>query len=587
MRHYELGGDSDMISVVERPPLVLKLSWSPCTLPTERDLHGPTLIDNIGIVLSFVKSSFVDSDGAWTERNTENLRHDVQVTEAPRDWSEKAPGPVEPRVLVKTLSPTFGWPLRHFLDLTELVKTVRDALRGHRNIYFKRGVLHRNINPDSILICPTDFKSSELDRALLSGCLPEQADLGESLRANEDAVQGHHNLYFGRGVLHRDIGAGNTPICPPISSSTMGCIIDLDQAIQSSKRIVYRRFDHPSDFEKTVVQYTNTDCNDPQTLQRIWCRCQGSTGNAMRLAASLRTVKENGDPWHALDAMCYPSMEEYNQWLEKPETCPPSWRDVATTSQQRTCLHQGTVAFMSYEVHTSFSMPFSTASDPYLPALPRSDTLGLPIKITHSVIHDIESFFWIVLYQCMVRHGPGNHRRPEMLYDSSAMQLASRSDAKEHPEFTLTNETEIAILRDWIRLLFDSNDALKKVDLFNESPEYFAANILPLFHPYLERLKPLLFEWWILLQCTYRTYDDVAQGLVLNKVIAMLDKHLDLLAAGAPSEAETSKEAKRLQEKELARREEELATLTAPLTQQPEGSPQSVADDSTILRWSD
>ncbi|THH18039.1 hypothetical protein EUX98_g9020 [Antrodiella citrinella] len=110
--------DSDMISVVERPPLTLKLSWSPCTSPTERDIHGPTLIDNIGVVLSFVKSSFVDSDRAWTERNTENLRHDIQV----------------PRVLVKTLSQTFGSPLHHFLDLAELVKVIGDALSGESSV---------------------------------------------------------------------------------------------------------------------------------------------------------------------------------------------------------------------------------------------------------------------------------------------------------------------------------------------------------------------------------------------------------------------------------------------------------------------
>ena len=32
---------------------------------------------------------------------------------------------------------------------------------------------------------------------------------------------------------------------------------------------------------------------------------------------------------------------------------------------------------------------------------------------THSAIHDMESLFWVVVFLCLTREGPGGKRRPE------------------------------------------------------------------------------------------------------------------------------------------------------------------------------
>ncbi|KAH9930550.1 hypothetical protein B0H21DRAFT_761430 [Amylocystis lapponica] len=49
---------------------------------------------------------------------------------------------------------TFGWPIKFFKDSPELLRVILDALRGHRHLYYKDGVLHRDISISNILICP-------------------------------------------------------------------------------------------------------------------------------------------------------------------------------------------------------------------------------------------------------------------------------------------------------------------------------------------------------------------------------------------------------------------------------------------------
>ncbi|THH14541.1 hypothetical protein EUX98_g9600, partial [Antrodiella citrinella] len=250
--------NSDMTDVMEGPPLALKLTWARCTSLTEKELHGPTHINNVGVVLSSVKSGFVDSDGVWTEHNTENLCHDIQTTEVSRHWSEKAPGPVEARVLVKTLSQTIGWPVRFFTDLTELVKTIRDALQGHRNLYFKNGVLHRNITPDSILIHPTAFNSDH---------------------SSQDP-----------------------------SDTTAGCLIDLDHATQSDTRIEFSVAD--LQISQSTKMAMKEDDRTFEEVELICRRCKGDGRQAAVLSEEMKKLNLR---------LSYPTAEQYERWIIEPE----------------------------------------------------------------------------------------------------------------------------------------------------------------------------------------------------------------------------------------------------------------------------
>ncbi|KAH9946460.1 hypothetical protein B0H21DRAFT_416163 [Amylocystis lapponica] len=60
-----------------------------------------------------------------------------------------------PRVLSRMLMETYGWPMKFFKDIPELLRVMRDAIIGHRTLYY-RGVLHRDIGVGNIMICPED-----------------------------------------------------------------------------------------------------------------------------------------------------------------------------------------------------------------------------------------------------------------------------------------------------------------------------------------------------------------------------------------------------------------------------------------------
>ncbi|THH17653.1 hypothetical protein EUX98_g9089 [Antrodiella citrinella] len=113
--------------------------------------------------------------------------------------------------------------------------------------------------------------------------------------------------------------------------------------------------------------------------------------------------------------------------------------------------------------------------------------------------------------------------------------------------------------------LFDKRDGGQmKLRLF-DNPSDFEDMTLSLFHPYFERLKPLLREWWNLLICAYKSYDEVTEGLIHDRVLIVLNKHLDLIRAGEgemePDEAETNDAAMLRRQKELERRRLDLHTL--------------------------
>src|ERR1700684_2514021 len=62
-------------------------------------------------------------------------------------------------------------------------------------------------------------------------------------------------------------------------------------------------------------------------------------------------------------------------------------------------LPKGTIQFMSAEVMLSKNIAQSFRIEPF----------------THNAIHDLESFFWVLVYICLTRNGPGGKRRPELM----------------------------------------------------------------------------------------------------------------------------------------------------------------------------
>lgn len=98
----------------------------------------------------------------------------------------------------------------------------------------------------------------------------------------------------------------------------------------------------------------------------------------------------------------------------------------------------------------------------------------------HDAIHDIESLFWVFLYMCLTRRGPGGPRREEL--ESS---FTGRS-----PD-TIKLRTVVFCLFDGPReVLYDNKGRLLG------NPDHMREFIIPCFHPYFDDLKDLALKWW-------------------------------------------------------------------------------------------
>ena len=199
---------------------------------------------------------------------------------------------------------------------------------------------------------------------------------------------------------------------------------------------------------------------------------------------------------------------------------------------------QGTLAFMSCELLSRIPFnPGTTAS--------RMDLHNN--RPVHSAIHDMESFFWVLLYLCLTRKGPGGARREEFSLGFVA------SDNAAH-------------LRGIVYCLFDSDDEsiLTGNKLFlMENPKDLEGVLFPRFHPYFHPLKGLLSKWWRLLLVTYRFYDELAQATLHDMVLELLDKELENTAEWSWI-GQAQKDGATLTKAEEQRRTASLARLDTP-----------------------
>ncbi|KAA1475727.1 hypothetical protein DENSPDRAFT_932556 [Dentipellis sp. KUC8613] len=205
----------------------------------------------------------------------------------------------------------------------------------------------------------------------------------------------------------------------------------------------------------------------------------------------------------------------------KPSRPPPLWDDRQIINQERT----GTRAFMSAEVVMQaylFGRGWTT-----------------PSIFVHSAIHDLESFFWVLLHICLTRAGPGGTRR---------------SGARPYTQDT--NKT----LCDQIFALFDNSDdgsLLVAKWQFIVSSEDLEQVIQPLIHPYFSCLNHLLSEWRKILSLGYNTYHNgYTPGVIHDLVLQVIDQEKKTLKSKLEFHSVVRKELKmRLEvESQLAKR---------------------------------
>ncbi|THH17651.1 hypothetical protein EUX98_g9086, partial [Antrodiella citrinella] len=169
----------------------------------------------------------------------------VPVFDESRNPKDDAGKVFTSRILTYTLIESYGWPIHFFASLEELVRTMRDAIQGHRNLYFGRGVLHRDISEGNILISPGSI---------------------DKLRPG-----------------------------PNVDHTTYGCLIDLDHAKQSLQRIKYdpRGLDFDYESRKFIGSKLSNYAGLGSKLDDIWRRCQGDDGETYTLARQFPRIEKS------------------------------------------------------------------------------------------------------------------------------------------------------------------------------------------------------------------------------------------------------------------------------------------------------
>ncbi|KAL1742625.1 hypothetical protein HDZ31DRAFT_42849 [Schizophyllum fasciatum] len=151
----------------------------------------------------------------------------------------------------------------------------------------------------------------------------------------------------------------------------------------------------------------------------------------------------------------------------------------------------------------------------------------VPTAVVHDALHDMESFFWVLLYLCITRSGPGNQRRSKLFGD-----IEAQPDPDQAAELQAT-----------VHAYFDGSweeIARSKRELF-ENSECFEARVLRHVHPYFDPLKPLLRRWWELLLLAYEFQGYEYHG-IHKFVLALLEQTLrDLPPKNSPDDIERAR----------------------------------------------
>ncbi|KAH8084361.1 hypothetical protein BXZ70DRAFT_900425 [Cristinia sonorae] len=486
--------------------LVLKNAWGRTDSATEKDFYGTERVDHVGHVSCSVRignpttagkgvnSLRGDVDSGWRQwkggfyeqgtrpRVRPRSPEDSLVHEGGGHTAPESEKPIASRILIRTVMEAYGWPIKYFKDLEEFVRVTRDTVRGHRNLYFKNGVLQRDISVGNMLAC-------------LDG-----DEVGE----------------------------------------THGELIDLDHASRSPLRLKYNPREASSGFWFTVLQSNsveflkhnlglNVKQLDPALFSALLRRCQGSSTKAGNTFQEM-TMLYMKSP-HLMHC-------RKGQDLDSKELLWASIQDEVRRTD-----FDGTMAFMSAELLGSGQFFVRNV-------IQRTDVPDASEVIVHTAIHDMESVFWVFLYICLTRRGPGGARREE---------LDSGVDPKTYSEDLPAETTRAMRVRTIVEALFDSPYATalarNKRNLF-QHPKDFEEDILPFIHPYFKPLETLLVRWFKLFQIAYRTYDDVGQGIIHDQVLEILDDALQTLPKQSSPEYDLMTKA------ELERRQRHLDQYT-------------------------
>ncbi|KIJ31993.1 hypothetical protein M422DRAFT_783649 [Sphaerobolus stellatus SS14] len=303
-----------------------------------------------------------------------------------------------------------------------------------------------------------------------------------------DAVEDHER-YLKAGILHRDLSGGNVIILMSrehraLDSSLReyGHLIDLDHArpeVQVANHEV-------KDTVGSSAQMTSSVPNIDQAIQ--FYASEGNYITAATLEMATKAVGSGTKKIHYIEALT----DRFSLTMspDKPLT-PDDFHWVPITAMRPKFsnhkagdgLRTGTYPFMSHAI-------IKPQPDP------------------HEAIHDIESFWWILVHLAMTRAGPGGLRRlitkpPETDEDLIiSQQIYNYFDG---PPGTLS-ASKAAVFS------VGYEKALRTVE----------NNLLANFHSYFEPLKGIILKWWKILYSGYEFSTGYERLNIHHHVLTML-----------------------------------------------------------------
>ncbi|KIJ42356.1 hypothetical protein M422DRAFT_31327 [Sphaerobolus stellatus SS14] len=268
-------------------------------------------------------------------------------------------------------------------------------------------------------------------------------NLKELLTVIHDAVRDHQRFFL-KGILHRDISGGNILILIPTDGHfrQSGFLLDLDHSKITKKFLPWKRTERLETAKFNAVKaYETADDRTVHLATAVFGADRGEVSGYINAVAKSR----------GLEGTQQPISPEQLGWDDNTEDHCPWFSDHIPGSGLRT----GTYPYMSHQIISG--------------------------KAAHDAIHDIESFWWILIHLALTREGPGKRREErsaeldiviEEYFDGSVSQL-TKAKTGIFDQYRGDQTTQIGLLED---------------------------QLLKNFHPFFEPVKDLIREWRELLR---------------------------------------------------------------------------------------
>ncbi|PFH44701.1 hypothetical protein AMATHDRAFT_11122 [Amanita thiersii Skay4041] len=221
----------------------------------------------------------------------------------------------------------------------------------------------------------------------------------ELLSALRECVQTHKQIYL-HGVLHRDISLRNLLI----KDDGKRQLIDLDHArYEETKKQVFYTTNSGSATEPRLDELQiylaksgfQVDVESGNFVLQYFPQLPGQkVGSLLEDIIDRRFGK--GLTSFTLKDFGWPSKEQRKDYRELPNFM---------VKEAQGFIRTGTMRYMSWQVLLQQSV---SVTEPFV----------------HEAYHDIESFFWVIVYICITRKGPGGNRRLELQDEESDLSKA-------------------------------------------------------------------------------------------------------------------------------------------------------------------